>query len=67
MNTMRLLLIATLVIIVLSPCLPASGEDPYEGPQLESSAPWLAIMYAVVFAAGICVVGFKNAGRTHLD
>lgn len=67
MNIMRLLLIATLVMIVVSPSLAASAVDPYAGPQLEPSTPWLAIMYGLVFVAGICVVGFKNPGRTHLD
>jgi len=36
-------------------------------PELESSVPGWAILCTLVALAGICVVAFKSAKRTHLD
>ena len=42
-------------------------DDNYSTPAKQETKPWIAILYAVVFLAGILVVAFKNAKRTHLD
>ena len=36
-------------------------------PEIESSMSWMATGYAIAGLAGICIVGFKNSRRTHLD
>lgn len=41
--------------------------DPFASPLLESSFPTYSVLYLVVGLAGVCMVGFKNSGRTHLD
>ena len=41
--------------------------DPFASPLLESGFPMYAILYLLVGVAGVCMVGFKNSGRTHLD
>jgi hypothetical protein len=45
----------------------AASSDGYQAAAVEPQTPWWAYLYAVVALAGICVVGFKNAKRTHLD
>jgi len=45
----------------------AEDGDGYRVPDAESPFPWMAMLYVVVALAGICVVGFKSSGRTHLD
>ena len=47
--------------------LDKSYLDPFGSPLLESSFPTYAILYLLVGLAGVCMVGFKNSGRTHLD
>jgi len=42
-------------------------QTPYKAPELESSTPWIAILYIVIALIGILVVGFKSSKRTHLD
>lgn len=36
-------------------------------PELKASVSFWAILCALVALAGVCVVAFKNARRTHLD
>ncbi len=36
-------------------------------PEIESSMSWMATGYAIAGLAGVCIVGFKNSRRTHLD
>jgi hypothetical protein len=59
----------TAAVLVLLVAFPALAGDGFEGkaPQLEPSPPWVAIVYSVVGLAGVAVVAFKNAKRTHLD
>ena len=45
-------------------CLAGDGITP---PIPEPTFPWLAMFYTCVIVAGIAVVAFKNAKRTHLD
>lgn len=44
-----------------------SNKKRTTAPTIEASQPWLASVYAVVALAGVCVVAFKNPGRTHSD
>jgi hypothetical protein len=52
-------------------CLASAGwgaQDAASAPKIEDGGtPWTAIIYSIVALAGIAVVGFKNAKRTHLD
>ena len=45
----------------------AFAGDGYEPPGVEKPNYWWSILVAAVALAGICVIGFKNAKRTHLD
>jgi len=54
--------------LLLTPAWLRAAGDGYmlvttEGP----GTPWIAIGCALVGLAGICVIGFKNTKRTHLD
>ena len=42
-------------------------DDSYDVTVREGGIQWIAILYALVCLAGICVVAFKHARRTHLD
>ncbi len=42
-------------------------DDSYDVTVREGGIQWIAILYALVCLAGICVVGFKHTRRTHLD
>ena len=42
-------------------------SDGYLAPPLEPSIDWWVLLYFVVGCAGIAVVAFKSAKRTHLD
>ena len=56
------------VAMVLLTAHPALGiSDKHKVPKTEPQVSWFAILYFVVGLAGICVVGFKNSHRTHLD
>lgn len=52
-------------------CVATNGwgaQDAASAPKIEDGAtPWTAIIFSIVALAGIAVVGFKNAKRTHLD
>lgn len=71
MCSMRLLKFAIVTVVLLAAAaLPAAGALNTDGFVAEPSEPesWLATAaYAVVGTAGICLVGFKKSGRTHLD
>ena len=58
-----------LVWLLAALFVPSVGlcEDEYSAPAKESKKPWMAILYAAVGFAGVLVVGFKHARRTHLD
>lgn len=43
------------------------GGDGYLAPAAEARFPLVAIVYTLVALAAICVLGFRNARRTHLD
>ena len=64
---MRKFCLASTVLFCLVTCGWAA-QDAASAPKIEDGAtPWTAIIYSVVALAGIAVVGFKNAKRTHLD
>ena len=46
-----------------------AADDGYvaAAPVAKVKIPWQAVLYALTALAGIAVVGFKNAKRTHLD
>jgi len=44
----------------------AWAQRGHEVPMLDYSPPWLGMLYTAVFLAGVAVVAFKNARRTHL-
>ena len=66
---MRIILILLLTLTAVMPAAVALAgrADGYEAPEIEAKPPWVAILYVFIALAGICVVGFKNAKRTHLD
>jgi len=57
------------VSILLAQAAAALATDNAEsgGQGEQSTTPWAAILYLLVATAAICVVGFKNSKRTHLD
>jgi hypothetical protein len=65
MKAARIFLAIWAALVWASVAACADGHDP--GPEIEGKVPWMAITYSVVALAGIAVVGFKNAKRTHLD
>lgn len=42
-------------------------KDGFAPKPLEPSLDWVSLLYALIALIGVCVVGFKNAKRTHLD
>ena len=44
-----------------------ASADGYLAPPMEPSIDWWVLLYFVVGCAGIAVVAFKSAKRTHLD
>mgnify|MGYP001201319240 CR=1 FL=1 len=58
-----------LLIVLLAPAVAgaAAGEGYDEVPMSKPLRPWVAVVYVIVFLAGIGVVAAKNAKRTHLD
>jgi len=63
---MKRIPLTALGVLVTATGAGAAG-DGFTADILESSVDWFAILYALVALAGICVVGFKNSKRTHLD
>ena len=73
-NTRRLIALAAVLVTLLAAPAVSLGQDAdaptdtFTGPNIEDGpVPWLAILYTLVACAGIGVVAFKNAKRTHLD
>ena len=58
---------ALLTALCILAARPVPGGDGYLAPATETRAPLLAIVYVLVALAGICVVAFRDAKRTHLD
>jgi len=55
------------VFLVLAPGLAALADDGFSPPEPRSARLWQAYVAAIVAVLAICVLGFKNAKRTHLD
>jgi uncharacterized membrane protein YadS len=66
MKMKKILMAAPVLLAVLKSAWAAEGEGTAP-PPIESSTPWMAILYSLVAAAAICILGFKNSHRTHLD
>lgn len=62
----RSLAVAAITLLWAAPVM-ARRIDPNVTPELDYSPAWVGIFYSLIFIAGIVVVGFKNARRTHLD
>ena len=62
---MKMRAILMLLSMLAGKSLP--GGDGYKAPATTTNVPFLAIVYALVALAGICVVAFRDAKRTHLD
>ena len=45
----------------------AKKTDKPGAPEVSAGMPWMATGYAIAGLAGVCIVGFKNSKRTHLD
>ena len=45
----------------------SAGDDGHAAKSIDPATDLFAILYALAALAGICVVAFKNAKRTHLD
>ena len=57
----------TVLALLAGPAFAQRRVNPNVLPELDYSPPWVGILYTLIFIAGIVVVGFKNARRTHLD
>jgi len=64
MKAIRLLWTAFVIVAVGAA---AWAEDGFKPPEITSTTHWYAIVAAVVALLAICVLGFKNSKRTHLD
>ena len=73
MNGTRLVAILLIVLMLAAVAQSASadkkdaGRDGYIVPKPEPANPWLAVLFMLVGMAGVLVVAFRNARRTHLD
>jgi len=67
MKRAKILVILIVLWLSAAPALAKRRKRTTGAPEIESSMPWLATGYAFASLAGICVVGFKNSKRTHLD
>ncbi len=56
-------------LFLLGPQIAAAAgvDDGYAPPQATASGGWINWLITGVFVAGLAVVAFKNARRTHLD
>jgi hypothetical protein len=59
-------LISGVAVLTLS-ATAGMAADTTKIPELEGGSTWIAWLFGAVALAGICVVGFKNSRRTHLD
>ena len=68
-RTCAVLVLAGMLVFGGSTALGWSKSDKVsnEPPTIETSRPWMAVVYSVVALAGVCVVAFKNPKRTHSD
>ena len=66
MRRAKILVILVVLWLAAAPAQ-AKKRKSIGAPELDWSMPWLALGYSVATLAGICVVGFKNSRRTHLD
>jgi len=72
MNGTKLITILLVVLMVVVAAEAARRRAPVERdgyplPQTDPRNPWLPLVFMVVALAGVLVVAFKNARRTHLD
>jgi hypothetical protein len=67
MRAIRLFGKAAFGVLGLLRLAPAIGEDGYQPPSIESTPPYIAIVFSLVFLIAICAAGFKRSRRTHLD
>ncbi len=47
--------------------LMGAGRDRYQPKAIDSTPPWAAIMFSVIFLVAVCAPAFKSSNRTHLD
>ena len=55
------------LVLAWTCAIASAGDDGHAAARIDPSTDVWAIVYAIVALAGICVIGFKNAKRTHLD
>ena len=67
MKRAKILVIVMVLWLLAAPAWARKPKRTTGAPEIESSLPWPATGYAFAGLAGICVVGFKNSRRTHLD
>ena len=65
--TMVCVVCATASVILLGPAALWAKKAPAGPPKIEASLPWMALVYALAALAGVCVIAFKNPGRTKSD
>ena len=53
--------------LLATPALAKKRKLVTGAPVVESVTTMMAASYAIVGVIGVCVVGFKNSRRTHLD
>ena len=59
--------VAAVAIAAATAWAQAPGGDGFVTPSMEPASNWITLVYALVGTAAICVVGLKDARRTHLD
>jgi hypothetical protein len=57
---------APVIFAALQTALAAEAKKP-AAPPLEPSVPWMAIICSIIAVLVICILGFLNSRRTHLD
>ena len=60
-------LMAMLAVVAAAGGAWAADGGAGKAPRLNAETPWVAILYTLVATVAICVLGFKNCRRTHLD
>ena len=53
--------------LLATPALAKKRKIQIGAPEVDSAMTLMATCYALVGVIGVCVVGFKNSRRTHLD
>ena len=59
-------MVSLLSLMSILAAAPPGPADRYQAPGVEGSLALVAVVYMLVVLAGICVLGFKSAHRTHL-